>query len=1577
MAAGKKQSVTYQVNYWLLGSSLLGLLAVGGGLYLWYGMAMQRVANQFLERGRESLAEASATDTRAQQAYASGQLGDFEELRKAARKQRQDANTLLFQYLILQPDDLEVRRELATAYSQLPEDELNPQRALELFRGAFVSATPEQTWPMRVQLARILNDSREWNEAEVEARVIIAAERQGLDVPKEVADQAWGELAISLAGQLRRDGLPRSQAKLLEFGEEVGSVFTVGYQRNPSEWRLAVNLADLYRSELGPSLATKEQQQGFQQNGSSLTQTADDLVFATIAKHPDNYRARLAGFAYRAQHQLPGAEVDLEAAAKLRPYDAGIQAMVGLWHLEQIPVDKRGQLLSGGQSESLTEVELKHLAVGTSYLAKAVEFGVVSSEPFSGLADAYLLQNQPELALKTWEKGVEVAATSAAPLYQRLIVYHLSKEQYENAEQRLQQWRQKTQAESRNRNVDPRALNEALRTQDLMQGLLQLQQQQIEQAVATFEALISADGRRGPRVVEIYDILGRTFAGMNSVARAAHYFEQAALLAPDNSNILRQAAQTRLSLGQLELARGHLERLLGGQPKLEDWLTYAQLLYRIQLQRPAAERQWLVVETALERAKQAAERESRTLEDWQWLWSALVLEQTPETWSPPTKLSGKEPPEFLQAIAQWYEEAGDSARAAAVTETMISSRETPFEQAVAKIQVLASQGEWAAATEAVSTALTTWTEPEQQQNLRLLWAQLELNQGLVQEAWQRLEALLRDFPEDKRVCSIMANAAIEMNRIEESPAWWEAKLVVFEGADGPLQRYLAAERSLRIAEKSTDESLARSALGTAESLIREALAAQSRWARGLTLMARIRDQQLRMAISSRNLAEATNLRQQARQLYQQAYEYGDRAPQTLLRLSDLTDDPDEAARILGQLGDETIQRFDPLLTQMIGLRMESGNLKSAEEMALAATKSRPGEPSAWLSLAAVYLRQGRLDEADQVVQSAEQLARTQPAPRVPLMSVFQFHLLASRMAGSTERRNTVIKRARDLVDPLVNLETGDQQLFYRGLLLDSLGDDEAARWYLQFEQKNPTDPEQLGVILDYFVRRNVPGVDSQETAIRLANKLLELRPDSIAYKTQLSQLLMARGREEDWAAASKLMGTSAEFGPETPRGRRTQAIMLWDRREVPRDTRIKNLNSAISLLNQVTTSNEVVANDHILLGNVYREMSEWVSETEDKNRHQELKTLALESLARASQFGRLENDQLLMLAMGLIDLESWDQAERTIERLVAGLETQKLPNPSPIALKISLWQRRGEENVAERAEPMVTEFIEKLDAVLPLLDDLQKARIFVQVASIWEMLKKPDLAIEWFRKAAGLNPDLLATMTTALVRDGQKKSALEVCQQAFEAGPSVQLVSLFSYVLITGRTSDEEFALAEPMIKAAQEKFSNDVTVLGSLANIRSVQPGQTAAAIELYLAGLKINPNQFVLLNNLATLYGEIPERREEALKLVDRAVGIAGDIPALLNTKARILTNQGKHAESQRLLQSIVRRDADPRYWWQLAEVELKLFESTASDGNRKASLAAWQEALKNGIEAATLTPEEYVRMEAFRSQLAKLAN
>jgi tetratricopeptide (TPR) repeat protein len=1561
---------TFQLSLPVLGISIVAVLVLGTALYFWHGHARERVADAFLQRARETLKEADSLEAQAAEKRASGSYAESGKLRSESRQKKLAAASQLWQYLQIQPDDLAASTELALAYAELPVNDRNTVRALELFRRAIAEADSKSGWTLRIRLAEMLNESGEFQEAETEGRAIVLAARTSSDIPPELNARGWSALAISLANRIALDGLKQVEPTLGELGQESGTPFVKSRELNPDDWRLAFALAQLYRSRDGDAVLTTSQREQLAASGQTLVQFADELALNTARKNPDDHGARLAAWLYRQQHELADNGEDILAAARLEPDNGVTLALAGIWHLEQIPAETR-QAASSSAEFTMSDSDLNHLSEAEKLLTSAMEFGC-GPEAWSAMADIRQLQKKPDEAGEFLKQGVALSPVPDSFLHQRLIVFSINSDQLDAARQQLDEWKQKTAALSRSNQADARMLGEASRIQDMLAGLIELRLKNIDEAIACFDRVIVADGRRGDRVVRIYRLLGSAFSEAGSTSRAAHYFEKAAELAPEDTELWRMAAAMRSAAGQPDQARNHFEKIVNLQPSADDWFAYASLLYQVQVERPQEDRQWLVVENALNRAEQAATAAgSSDNPGGNWLRSAMQLEMSPGEWTPPESLTGDEPMAFVGQVVRWYAEAGETSRVEELTAKYVAGRESPLERVQARVQVLFSQNQLDEAVAAVEAAIPEFQNPDEIQNLRILLMQLEFSRGDVEKAWQAMDKLARDFPDSPRLVFLLANAAISLDRISPEPAWWEEKLSKAEGPNGPLMTYISAARKLAFAAQSSDDRVARTGLEQAESAIRDAMTAQSDWPDAHSLLGRIADEQLRRALVREDQATASQFRPLALRSYQRAVELGDRSARTLLRLSDLSDSPEEATRVLRLLNDEAITRFDPLLSRMVGLNLETGNVESAEQIARSATEQRPNDVNTWLSLARVYNRQGRASEADQAAARAGELVSADSATRESLMALFQYHLVSSLQAGDAARRESELARARKLVDRLVEMEPEATRTFARGVLLDSIGDDEASQWYLSYEDSRPTQVEHLQVMLDFFRRRNVPGIRSEDVAIRLADRLVELRPDSIPLRTQRASLLMARGRPEDWEEARKQLMSMEQFAPDTTAGRRAEAILLWERREVPPGIRIDNLTRAAELLKSVSGTADALADDHILLGKICREWSELVP-ADDSAKKEDLRTQAVESLARASQFGSLDANQLLDLATVLIELENWQLAEQTMRQLEGLLQTETVPNPAALALQVTLWSRRGESGVAERAQPLLLEFIEQFDKKATRLDDLQKARTSVQVATIWESIGDRTEALKWFGKAAALNPENLTSLVFALVRDGQKQVAVDVCYQAFLAKPAVDQVLLLAHILNTGRTPSEVYEAAEPFMEQARQRFSNDLVVIGNLANIRSCQPEQVLAAVELYQAGLAIAPDQFVMLNNLATLYGEIPEKRDEALELINRAIALRGDIPGLLNTKARILANQGKLEPARQLLASIVHRQSDPRFWWQLAEVEWQIHEQQKSEEHRQASLNAWREALRNGIESTALTPEEVQRLETLRSQL-----
>ena len=140
----------------------------------------------------------------------------------------------------------------------------------------------------------------------------------------------------------------------------------------------------------------------------------------------------------------------------------------------------------------------------------------------------------------------------------------------------------------------------------------------------------------------------------------------------------------------------------------------------------------------------------------------------------------------------------------------------------------------------------------------------------------------------------------------------------------------------------------------------------------------------------------------------------------------------------------------------------------------------------------------------------------------------------------------------------------------------------------------------------------------------------------------------------------------------------------------------------------------------------------------------------------------------------------------------------------------------------------------------------------------------------------------------------------------------------------------------------------------------------RTDEAIDLYRRVVSLKPKDVQALNNLATLLAEQPHTRQEALRSIDEAIGLAGRLPPLLDTKGTILVQDGKAEEAVPLLKEAAAGiDVDPRFFFHL---------SLACQGVGKPDEArqALQKARDGNLAQQMLTPADRRLLKELEQQL-----
>lgn len=192
--------------------------------------------------------------------------------------------------------------------------------------------------------------------------------------------------------------------------------------------------------------------------------------------------------------------------------------------------------------------------------------------------------------------------------------------------------------------------------------------------------------------------------------------------------------------------------------------------------------------------------------------------------------------------------------------------------------------------------------------------------------------------------------------------------------------------------------------------------------------------------------------------------------------------------------------------------------------------------------------------------------------------------------------------------------------------------------------------------------------------------------------------------------------------------------------------------------------------------------------------------------------------------------------------------------------------------------------------------------------------------------------------STALARKDYP-AALAAYERAYKLEPSgALLVRQLQVLNATQRAEEGEKRLASWLATHPQDASTRAV-LAESL-----IKRGQYKAAAEQYLVLDKSNPNNLIVLNNLAWALQESGDSRASAF--AERALKLKPDSPAVLDTLGWILVQQGQVQRGIKLLQQALTKAPD------LAEIQFHLASAFARSGDRTRAQRELERLLASGI-------------------------
>jgi tetratricopeptide (TPR) repeat protein len=687
--------------------------------------------------------------------------------------------------------------------------------------------------------------------------------------------------------------------------------------------------------------------------------------------------------------------------------------------------------------------------------------------------------------------------------------------------------------------------------------------------------------------------------------------------------------------------------------------------------------------------------------------------------------------------------------------------------------------------------------------------------------------------------------------------------------------------------------------------------------------------------SKRNFARAN-------QFYLQAFKGGERNPEVIRRASECLIERQqwkEAYEVLNKLPD--LLTSD--LQRLAEVSFKQDKSDRALELAKKAVQDQPNNPLAHLWLGELWWALEKVQNAVDEFHRAEALADKRPD--VWLAVVFHWvHAGKSVPAAADQfkiKAEAALEKARAEIPP-------EQAPLALGRCYEMMASlDKAKEQYWvdkakeQFEaalKAKPADVATLRSVATFLLQTG-----KSEEATVLLGKLIDLKAQSPAdadwARNMLAIVLASKGDYQQSQRALKLT-------TETPEGLRAQVLILMAQK-VHRKQYAKD---AIANLERIESP---TPDDRFLLAKLYENVNQWP-------KARDLMVLLLDS-SRDSP-GYL--DYFVHFVKSSLAHQEPDAAA-WLQKLKKRPEAAGTPGFAEMETRYFAAQKEPDKAIKAAIGYLDGENAKQPDRNLrlrwaaELLDNLSQA--------FPAEMRFPGTAEKWYRELLASKSDQILLLVSFVGRQGRIQEALDLCERerAWQVCSAEEVGNVCMNVLHAGPAGKENTERVERWLESAiakQPKTSAALTVC--LADLQDLQ-GRYREAEESYRQALEKDPRNVVALNNLAWLLALREGQGEEALNLLNRAMEIAGPLPALLDTQGVAYMAIGKADQAIKVLEQAMEDEPAAAFSFHLAEARKMQHNSMGA-----------KEAFAKATESLGLKPERLHPLErnAYEQLLAE---
>lgn len=748
-----------------------------------------------------------------------------------------------------------------------------------------------------------------------------------------------------------------------------------------------------------------------------------------------------------------------------------------------------------------------------------------------------------------------------------------------------------------------------------------------------------------------------------------------------------------------------------------------------------------------------------------------------------------------------------------------------------------------------------------------------------------LTLAIGDFDESRRLCTLVAEQEKSNLRVRlllfdlayrsNDPLMMESALDEVKEIErlGPLWHYGEAVRLSVVAKKAEDNQTRSELYAKAKAHLSEARVARSAWSRIPLLLAEINEAQGDKETAISNFKEAVRLGERSPEIISQTV--------ALLYKRNRFEEADQLIRRL----EEQQSPFSNNMMQVaavISMRLNETE-RAVSQVAKAAKTSVDPKEHVWAGRILTAL--GRNKEAKESFDEAIKLDET-------FADAWGGRIFLLHRNGNTEAVEAALEDAKQKIKP-------DEKPSALAQVFELIGRfAEAEEYYRAAVDRAPDEIPVIRRLAEFYLKRG--NVQAAEPVLSsLLDRLKDASDeDRMWCRQNLAVALMIRGKDSSGDASSvakkalALVAENLKIQPNSESDLRARAIVLA--LSPDRESRL----DAAGILEKIVAAEKSVAAEGtseslFVLAQLYAGLDDLpraaghlrslIAKDGDNPRYL---TYYIQFLLSRNEVGEA--------ALWLPNLQKNAPKDFATWKLKTEIEFRQ-EHYDDLLATIDRFIENSEASerllVVARSAELLEIFAKRLEQTRASSDSLDASRMWAA--------RFIERAEQLYRKDSQDRPQDNVALAAFLGRRGKHAESLDILEKEWEHGKPENIVPVTITLLTSADATEEHFARAEKLLRAALDKSERPATLLLALADLQTFREKYDDAE-SLYRQVLAEQPQNATALNNLALLLALRGRGGQESMALIDKAIEIVGSKPALLDTRATIRLALGNPKEA-----------------------------------------------------------------------------